>query len=151
MLRHPGRACDFHAEGEKMDEIFSAPKVQISRIVDKYLSDSPAGELQEVDIQREMSEVVCALVCFADHLLSTGTAAEYASKLEDRMRQDFEDHRIAWQKKVDEKRKRCVAPSELRMRLLSTAEMIEGLLLAGSKNNSYLFPALTSAVQDARL
>lgn len=89
-----------------MDNLFSAPKVQICRVVDKYLSDSPCEEHQEMEVLREMSEVVSALICFADHMLEAGTAAEYASKLMDRMKQDAEDRKIAWQEMVEEKRAR---------------------------------------------
>lgn len=92
--------------GDSQGDLFSAPKVQISRVVDKYLSDSPAGESQEVEILREMSEVVAALVCFADHIIEAGTATEYAAKLMDRMKQDCEDRKVAWQQIVTEKQMR---------------------------------------------
>lgn len=93
--------------GDNMGDLFSAPKVQICRVVDKYLSSAPASELQDLEIRRQMSQVVSALVCFADHVLAAGTSAEYATKLLERMRQDSEDRKKAWQAKVKEKRKLC--------------------------------------------
>ena len=78
------------------------------------MADAPNIDQREGDILREMSEVVAALVCFADHMLNSGTAAEYATQLEDRMKQDTQDRKIAWEQKKAEKRKRCDAfPCEL--------------------------------------
>lgn len=87
-----------------MGKLFSAPKVQVNRVVDKYLSNAPCGNSHPMAIYQEMSEVVSALVCFANHVLEAGTSAEYATKLMDRMKQDSEDRKLAWQQKVDEKR-----------------------------------------------
>lgn len=71
------------------------------------MADAPSPDQKEMDIHREMTEVVAALVCFADHMLESGTAAEYATQLLKRMNQDTEDRKIAWQEKKDETRKRC--------------------------------------------
>jgi hypothetical protein len=92
-----------------MSTLFSAPKVQISRVVDKYLSDAPSADAQQLGVFREQSEVVAALVCFADHLLETGTAAEYAEKLAHRMQQESDERKIAWQQEVENKRRRYVS------------------------------------------
>jgi hypothetical protein len=92
-----------------MSTLFSAPKVQISRVVDKYLSDAPSADTQQLGVFREQSEVVSALVCFADHLLETGTAAEYAEKLGHCMQQEADERKIAWQQEVENKRRRYVS------------------------------------------
>lgn len=71
------------AAGDVMDDIFSAPKVQIARVVGKFLGNCPLAAETEVDCLRHMSEVVSALACFGEHICGQGkgTAIESAEQV----------------------------------------------------------------------
>ena len=64
--------------GDVMDDLFSAPKVQIARVVGKFLGNAPVADEMELDCSRQMTEVVSALACFAEHICGhgKGTAVE---------------------------------------------------------------------------
>lgn len=66
-----------------MDQIFSAPKVQISRTVGKYMDNKPDPQVTITEGTRMMTEVVSALVCFAEHICGAGagTAVESAAQV----------------------------------------------------------------------
>lgn len=53
----------------------------MSRIVDKYLADTPSADSLERDFLYEMREVVELLACLTDHLCSNPTAAQSAERL----------------------------------------------------------------------
>ena len=66
-----------------MDDLFSAPKVQMSRVVGKFLLNSPAAKPLEIECLREMTEVVSSLECFAEHICGDGkgTSVECAAQV----------------------------------------------------------------------
>lgn len=64
-----------------MSEMFSAPKVQILRIVEKFLGNCPEAESSIEECMTEMAEVVAGVVCFADYLTRAGTCSEEAARL----------------------------------------------------------------------
>lgn len=63
------------------DQLFSAAKTQISRILKKFLPDAPAGHKSPTEIQTEQTQVVAAITAFAQFLCADGTAAEAAERL----------------------------------------------------------------------
>lgn len=69
--------------GDVMDDLFSAPKVQIARVVGKFLGNAPVADEMELDCSRQMTEVVSALACFAEHICGhgKGTAVESAEQV----------------------------------------------------------------------
>lgn len=70
-----------HVDNACADQLFSAAKVQISRILKKYLPDAPAADKTPMEIQTQQSQVVAAVVAFAQYLCSDGTAVEAAERL----------------------------------------------------------------------
>lgn len=63
------------------DQLFSSAKVQISRILKKYLPDAPSSAKSASEVQTEQSQVVAAVVAFAQFLCADGTAIEAAERL----------------------------------------------------------------------
>jgi hypothetical protein len=96
-----------------MDEIFSAPKVQISRIVDKFLDNGPSQSPSRMACMREMSEVVAVLTCFGQYLCEDGTCAESACRLIEQAQQDAEERKARRQREIEEARRRRQARKAL--------------------------------------
>lgn len=76
-LKGPGTA------GDVMDDLFSAPKVQMARVVGKFLLNSPAAQPSEIECSRQMTEAVSSLACFTEHICGDGkgTSVEGAAQV----------------------------------------------------------------------
>ena len=76
---HSG-ALYIHA-GDTTDELFSAPKVQLINLLNKHLTNAPSGNSSPCQIMGSMAMAVAAIVCFAEHIASSGTCMEEATRL----------------------------------------------------------------------